>query len=265
MSWKPAGGGEHLFLSRRSSFEKDTAIRGGIPVAFPQFAERGPLVKHGFARTMPWEFVAAAETDAGSTVSFRLESSPQTRAAWPNEFRLELFASLGAARLELELRVTNTGRAPFAFSGALHTYVAVSDAMAARLEGLEGTRYRDRESRHIEVEARKFVTAKEPIDRVYFAAPRNLRLHDGRDAMRIEQRGFADTVVWNPGRELAATLPDMEPEGYRGMLCVEAEAVDPPITVAPGATWSGGQSLTALEVRSPARRGTAPPGGSSGA
>ena len=232
MSWKPAGGGEHLFLSRRSSFEKGKAIRGGIPVAFPQFAEQGPLVKHGFARTMPWEFVAAAETDAGSTVSFRLESSPQT---------------------------------PFAFSGALHTYVAVSDAMAARLEGLEGTRYRDRESRHVEVEARKFVTAKEPIDRVYFAAPRSLRLHDGRDAMRIEQRGFADTVVWNPGRELAAALPDMEPEGYRGMLCVEAAAVDPPITVAPGATWSGGQSLTALEVRSPARRGTAPPGGSSGA
>ena len=245
VSWKTAGRGERLFLSRRSSFEKGKPIRGGIPVAFPQFAELGPLVKHGFARTMPWRFVAAAGTDAGCTVSFRLESSPQTRAAWAGEFRLELIASLGAKRLEVELRVANAGNAAFAFAGALHTYLAVSDAAAARLQGLEGTRYRDREARAVQVEARQVVTAKDPIDRVYFAAPRKLRLDDGRDAISIEQRGFGDTVVWNPGRELAATMADMEPEGYRGMLCVEAAIVEPAVRLAPGAAWSGAQTLTA--------------------
>jgi glucose-6-phosphate 1-epimerase len=244
VSWKAAGRGERLFLSRRSSFQKGKAIRGGIPVAFPQFAELGPLVKHGFARTIPWQFRAAAVTDAGSTVSFRLESSPQTRAAWPGEFRLELFASLGAGRLEVELRVANAGNAPFAFAGALHTYLAVSDAAAARLHGLEGIRYRDREARDAEVEARRVVTAKDPIDRVYFAAPRNLRLEDGGEVTSIEQRGFGDTVVWNPGRELTATMPDMEPEGYRGMLCVEAAVVAPAVRLAPGAAWSGAQILT---------------------
>ena len=33
------------------------AVRGGIPVLFPQFADRGPLKKHGFARDLPWQLV----------------------------------------------------------------------------------------------------------------------------------------------------------------------------------------------------------------
>jgi glucose-6-phosphate 1-epimerase len=243
VSWRPAGRGERLFLSRGSPFERGKPIRGGIPIAFPQFAELGPLVKHGFARTLEWQFIGASETDAGSTAAFALESSPQTLAAWPGAFRLELLASLGPARLEVELRVANTGAGPFAFAGALHTYLAVADAMTARLEGLAGTRYRDRESRDVQVEARAVVTAGDPIDRVYFGAPPRLRLADGRDVVSIAQRGFADTVVWNPGRELAAAMADMEPEGYRRMLCVEAAAVEPAVTLPPGAAWSGAQSL----------------------
>jgi glucose-6-phosphate 1-epimerase len=84
-----------------------------------------------------------------------------------------------------------------------------------------------------------------PIDRVYPAAPRMTRLHDGGRSLRIEQEGFADTVVWNPGRELAAQMPDMDPEGYRHMFCVEAAAVDPRVVVAPAGRWSGSQSLSA--------------------
>ena len=55
LSWKPTGGAEQLYLSPRSEYVPGKAIRGGVPVCFPQFAERGPLPKHGFARTLPWE------------------------------------------------------------------------------------------------------------------------------------------------------------------------------------------------------------------
>src|SRR5512146_3353582 len=51
-SWKAADGLERLFLSERSDFLPGSAIRGGVPVIFPQFNELGPLIKHGFARRM---------------------------------------------------------------------------------------------------------------------------------------------------------------------------------------------------------------------
>ena len=50
VSWVPAGADEQLYLSPKSSFAPGSAIRGGVPVIFPQFNTRGPLQRHGFAR-----------------------------------------------------------------------------------------------------------------------------------------------------------------------------------------------------------------------
>jgi glucose-6-phosphate 1-epimerase len=68
------------------------------------------------------------------------------------------------------------------------------------------------------VEARELVTAQEPIDRVYFTAPPSLQLEDAGRAFRIKQRGFADTVVWNPGPAITAQMADMPPDGYKRMF-----------------------------------------------
>src|SRR5262245_34324600 len=54
LSWIPAGGDERLYLSETAVFQPGTAIRGGIPVIFPQFGTLGPLPRHGFARTRTW-------------------------------------------------------------------------------------------------------------------------------------------------------------------------------------------------------------------
>ena len=54
-SWRPMGeADDRLYLSARSEFSGAAAIRGGVPVIFPQFAAEGPLPKHGFARTTTW-------------------------------------------------------------------------------------------------------------------------------------------------------------------------------------------------------------------
>ena len=244
VSWKPIGGEECLYVSERSPFEPGKAIRGGVPIVFPQFAELGPLVKHGFARTRSWTFEGTEESRDGCAASFALQSSPQTLASWPGEFRLVLTARIAAARLDMQLRIENTGATAFDFAAALHTYFRVADAATTRLEGLRGTRYRDRESSAVEVEGRDALTAAEPIDRVYFAAPASLRLEDAR-VLHIQQRGFTDTVVWNPGSELTAQMADMPPDGFRHMLCVEAAAIEPRIHLPPGETWTAGQSIDA--------------------
>ena len=246
VSWIPPGGEECLYVSERSPFGAGLPIRGGIPIAFPQFADNGPLARHGFARTQAWSFMGASEAQEGTRVAFALESSHATQALWPGAFRLELTATIGGPRLEVLLRVANTGDAAFTFNAALHTYLRVSEAAAVRLEGLRGARYANRADSAIGVEGRAAVTAAEPIDRVYFASPPATRLVDAGRLLRIEQRGFIDTVVWNPGRALTAQMPDMPPDGFRHMLCVEAATIEPPVVLDPGAAWSGGQSITVV-------------------
>lgn len=244
VSWVPAGGDEALYLSERSPFEVGRAIRGGIPIAFPQFADRGPLAQHGFARTAAWHLAGLREEGARTSATFALESSPATIALWPHPFRMELIATVGGARLEVALAVANTGDTAFAFTAALHTYFRVADAMRSRLEGLRGVSFLTRGAGGRDVEGRDAIPAGDPIDRTYFAPPPSLQLHDPRRALCIAQEGFTDTVVWNPGAERAASMPDMPPDGYRHMLCVEAAAVEPAVALAPGATWRGMQEVT---------------------
>ena len=242
VSWIPAGGGEALYLSESNAFAVGRSLRGGIPVCFPQFADRGALPQHGFARNLPWRFMATHETDRGASATFMLASSPQT-AAWPHPFRLELVATIAASALETALTVTNTGADAFRFTAALHTYLRIETAERASLEGLSGMRYVNRGSLDIEVEQRTAIPATDAIDRVYFATPPATTLRDGRRAVGIEQRGFTDTVVWNPGRGRAGTMIDMHPEGWRHMLCVEAAAIESPVTLLPGGEWTGSQRI----------------------
>ncbi len=145
ISWRPGGGEERLFLSSAAHFGAGTAIRGGVPVIFPQFAGEGPLPKHGFARTATWDLIDLVEnTGAGrATVRLGLGESAHTLAIWPHAFRAELTVSVGGPTLTVTLRITNSGAEAFSFTGALHTYLRVADVTQTQLLGLAGAPYRD--------------------------------------------------------------------------------------------------------------------------
>src|SRR5438552_2459612 len=66
VSWKTADGVERLFVSARSALDGSKPIRGGVPLVFPQFNERGPLLKHGFARVSHWRLGATGEQDGAA-------------------------------------------------------------------------------------------------------------------------------------------------------------------------------------------------------
>ena len=63
--------------------------------------------------------------------------------------------------------------------------------------------------------------------RVYLDTTATCVIDDAAGGRRIvvDKAGSQTTVVWNPWAEVAATLPDMDPEGWRGMLCVETANV----------------------------------------
>ncbi len=247
-SWRPAPGDvERLFLSRRAEMRDGVAIRGGIPVIFPQFAAEGPLPRHGFARTTAWTLDSAGtQADGEAVASFHLSDSPETRAIWPVHFRTTLAVRVGGPRLTVALTVENTGASELSFAAAFHTYLGVLDIADARLVGLLGASYRvPGRPPELHVDRDDAIRVDGEIDRVYMNAPQRLALHEPARALSIESTNFPDVVVWNPGPSRAALLKDMGPGDERRMLCVEAAAVQS-IVLGAGRSWAATQTLTAM-------------------
>lgn len=245
LSWKPAGGPERLYLSPEALFDGEAAIRGGVPVCWPQFNQRGPLPKHGFVRNLPWEPVSAAGDER--TIVLALRDSDATRAMWPHAFNARLEVGLTPGALTIGLVVENTGREAFEFTMALHTYLQVDDIETLRLHGLGGLPYWDAvtDTRPPPLPAGEALAIRGETDRVYEAAPAPLTLIDRLGRIEIAQDPtYAQTTVWNPGAELCANLAQMPADGWRHMLCVEAAIVDTPVRVEAGEVWSGAQRLS---------------------
>jgi glucose-6-phosphate 1-epimerase len=244
LSWV-SGGQERLYLSPKSTMDGQAAMRGGVPVCFPQFNQRGPqaerLPKHGFVRNLPWQADAPVLSADSAQLCLHLQDNDRTRAWWPQAFALQLHITLRPGALRISLKVHNTDAQPLAFSGALHTYLAVPDVTRAQLQGLGGQAEWDAVA-NTHASAADTLQFEAEFDRVYAASAQALRLND---QLHIEQSAsWSNTVVWNPAQDLCQRLVDMPEDGWRHMLCVEAAQVFEPITLPAGERWEGWQQLT---------------------
>ena len=243
LSWQPAGAVQsRLYLSPRARFEAGQPVRGGIPVLFPQFGLFGPLPKHGLVRAAAWHQLPAPDP---LEAHFSMQDSAASRAHWPFAFELEVRIRLTPQSLAVGLRVANRDSRAFTFTAGLHTYLRLDHASVVRLEGLANRPYLDA----LDAMALRPASGAEPpargaVDRVYLGATSPVTVGNGPECLQIEQTGFEDVVVWNPGA--GSTLPDLPPGDHAGMLCVEAAQIGNPVTLAPGAAWEGAQILHAL-------------------
>ena len=245
VSWKSAAGVEQLYLSPNTRYESGQAIRGGVPVVFPQFNTRGVLPRHGFARTCRWALVEDAAADACS-VTLALQSHKVIKALWPHAFGCTLTVALQEDRLVITLAVSNQGPESFSFQAALHSYLAVGSIDAVRLDGLDGCDFEDcTAASGPVVRSHSALTPYEAIDRIYFNAPKQLQLQSALGQMDLQHSGFCDVVVWNPGGAAAACPPDLPKDGFRQFLCVEAAVIGRPVELPAGQSWSGSQTLRA--------------------
>jgi glucose-6-phosphate 1-epimerase len=233
-AWQPDGFGPVLYMSPRSEFAPGRPIRGGIPVVFPWFGPRAgepapphadlPGPSHGFARTTEWEVVFAAVSGDDLHLTLAFGPCEDSRKLGFDGFRAALRLRIGRT-LGVELAVANeAGRPPLVFEEALHTYFAVADATQVSVAGLGGAEYIDKRDGM----ARKRLpdgplVLTEATDRVFLDTEAACVIEDAAGARRIvvEKSGSRSTVVWNPWSTVAPTLPDMDPEGWRQMVCVE--------------------------------------------
>lgn len=223
VSWTGADGAERLFCSARSALDGSRAIRGGVPVIFPQFAERGSGMRHGFARVSTWR-PASSDTGAHGAVFVLTQDdlAPAVAQAWPHGFELRLTVAVEANDLRMALEVNNTGLDAFAFSSALHTYFLVDDLANVRIGGVEDAPL------HID----------DKLDRIYRDIEGAVTLAHGGGALALTQEGFSDAVVWNPGAADTAALADMEDDEYLRFVCIEPALIEP-MRLMPGALWRG--------------------------
>jgi glucose-6-phosphate 1-epimerase len=245
LGWTPAGGGpDRLWTSPLARCGPGEAIRGGIPVVFPQFAGRGPLPKHGVVRDRAWQADAGLARTAAARFVAQVGDDDATRAVWPHGFRVTLTATALGQALDVVLDVENTGDDDWEFTAALHAYLAVGDAARTTVTGLGGLPGEDN--------AAGGTPVRLPDGPLAVTGPRDVAVRGASgpvvldDALlgplTVDADGFGDRVLWNPGP--GHGLGDVPPGGENGFVCVEPAALDP-VRLAPGEQWRGVLRLVA--------------------
>lgn len=236
--------------SKTALYQSDKAVRGGIPVCWPQFGP-GSLVQHGFARTSLWSVGAAVIDEAGSvSVTLVLQHSESTLKMWNHKFKVSLKTTLQSDGSLLQvlavenLNESSAQQPQFQFTAALHTYFAIADVTKTTFSPLNGLDYQDKvlaAPAHQEAAELNFVGE---VDRVYYNAPEKTDITvDGKANFTLERKGFLDLVTWNIGEQKQKGISDLS--SWQDYVCAEAAAVKTPIVLGPGEKWSASQTLRA--------------------
>ncbi|KAK4747900.1 hypothetical protein SAY87_014486 [Trapa incisa] len=253
LSWKTDHGEELLFTSSKAIFKPPTPVRGGIPICFPQFGNRGTLEQHGFARKKIWIIdtdpppLQPNDTNVKAYIDLLLKSSEEDLKIWPHSFEFRLRVSLSEdGYLTMISRIRNINCKPFNFSIAYRTYFSISDISEVRVEGLETLDYLDNLcQRERFTEQGDAITFESEVDRVYLSSS-DIAIfdHERKRTFIIRKEGLPDVVVWNPWDKKAKALNDLGDEEYKHMLCVDGAAIEKPIPLKPGEEWTGRLELS---------------------
>ncbi|MGB3187137.1 MAG: D-hexose-6-phosphate mutarotase [Ornithinimicrobium sp.] len=238
-----------VWVSGRSQYVADAAIRGGVPICWPWFAggpsgDRKP--SHGLARTATWDLVEQ-DVDAAR---WRLTSAMLGKAGedLDAEVACEMHVMVTSEALQLRHTVTNVGQNPMSYEVALHTYLHVGDVRHVEVVGLGDAAYYDKvkgQNAHQTVPLR----ITDEVDRIYHS-PGPVHLVDPilDRQLSVRSEGASNTVIWNPGPAGAADMGDFGDTEWTHMLCVETANIDHhAISLEPGRS----HTTTALITVSP--------------
>ena len=224
-SFIPAGSDDVLWVSQKSMFVPEKAIRGGIPVCWPWFGKHKTspeLPTHGYARLCDWEVASVSSCPEGDGVELHLapEKVPAKWQPLPVELTFQAAVEKDGI-LRLVLSMLNCGEQPVAISSALHTYFAVDAIENVAIDGLEDVRFVDSLTGTENSESGPIRIAAE-TDRVYLDCENDITLRDGSHYTEIVRDGSRSAVVWNPWIEKSKNLADFGDDEYHRMVCIES-------------------------------------------
>lgn len=211
-----------IWLSNKTLFKKGTAIRGGIPICWPWFANVSSP-SHGFARIVDWQMSQVTETAEGVEIVFTLRNNQDTQQYWPHAFELTMTFKLGT---NCEAHLSCSG--DFEATSALHTYFGVDDISSVTISGL-GDNYHEKLSTVNPPKVIGQMTFDQEVDRIYSAAMPETLITDSHRTIKVSHINNSDVVVWNPWVERAQAMNDLDDDSYQHFVCVETCRVTKPI------------------------------------
>jgi D-hexose-6-phosphate mutarotase len=217
VSYRPKSQKHDVFwLGDKNKFDNIQAIRGGIPVCWPRFAEEklnGNLPRHGFARLSMWNLESVAEDDEKIEVKLSLLPDEKYGVGVSAELLVKI-----TDKLECCLETTNNGEEEFDFSEALHAYFNVGDRDKIKIKGLDGYQYKSSiDGKIYDFEGN--LEVKGEFDGAFINHTNIVEIEDeiyGR-VITMEKHGSKSTIVWNPNKDLA----EMSDGQYKKFVCVE--------------------------------------------
>lgn len=233
------GGWPMLYCSPWHNQSARQPARGGVPVLFPQFADRGPLKKHGWARDVEWRLVEEVVSHDIHRLQWEVQLHHYAQPDWPYSAYLVLSAEATADSLALELRITNTGNSAFSWTGGLHPYWAVDDIRECSVAGLNGAAVQDRFNPGRAKQACARLQFTDEAFEVLHDTPASLTLTSGPRTLQLSMAGFDQWMIWNPGATEARQMADLPDDGWKRFVCIEPVRVSRPCPLQTGETFRG--------------------------
>ena len=253
-AYQPTHHAPVIWVSEKAVYQKNKAIRGGVPLCWPWFGNHPSDPQkpaHGIARTNPWSVILTEQPNANeSLIQLQLDITDAIKTLWPHAFELILSVRVGKT-LSIELIAKNTGTETLSLGAALHTYFNISNVNKTHITGLDNTQYLDKFDGSLEKTQNGPLVITEPTDRVYLNTSTACTLVDEglKRQIQVKKSGSQTTVVWNPWAENAAKMGDFGDDEYPNMVCVEAaNAMDDVVKVAPGGSHILSQVIQVLAL-----------------
>ncbi|KAG7337017.1 aldose 1-epimerase [Nitzschia inconspicua] len=125
ISYQTGAGRECLFVSRDAKMDGSKAIRGGVPLVFPQFGQPDKsMPQHGFLRTNYWTVDESSAFDtkesAGITYTLQLKDAKAARGGiWDEQTMFDCtclyHVMIDGTKLTTTLEIQNTSTKRFSF------------------------------------------------------------------------------------------------------------------------------------------------------
>ena len=236
---------ERLWVSPHAYLNGERPIRGGIPICWPWFSddhgrEKGELPSHGFLRTQVWQLVSSHDDEDGTHIVLIPSFTRAEGFEYDCVVTLELTI---AEQLTVSLKTDNTGIVPFSYNCAMHSYFQIEHIKHTRIDGITGD-YKDKTDNEAIKPTPYPYEINAETDNVHLCAiERATIVVNDTPFTEVNSVGNDSIVVWNPWQG-SASISDMDPFGYKHMLCIETALTQ-------GKSLQPGESHTLIQQINP--------------